>query len=88
MPRMTKKIETGTAARTRNTARIPKVPGCRRSLPIAAFLFAFLLAATVRHAQAQTKLGPAAPVTYDNKYEIYAGLNYMNFKAGKTCPSA
>ena len=41
-----------------------------------------------RYAQAQTKLGPAAPVTYDNKYEIYAGLNYMNFKAGRTCLSA
>jgi hypothetical protein len=37
-------------------------------------------------AQAQTKLGPAAPVTYDNKYELYGGLNYMNFKAGENLP--
>jgi hypothetical protein len=37
-------------------------------------------------AQAQTKLGPAAPVTYDNKYEVYGGLNYMNFKAGENLP--
>jgi hypothetical protein len=36
--------------------------------------------------EAQTKLGPAAPVTYDNKYEIYGGLNYMNFKAGENLP--
>jgi len=34
-------------------------------------------------AQAQTKLGPAAPVTYDNKYEVYGGLNFMNFMAGQ-----
>jgi hypothetical protein len=33
--------------------------------------------------QAQTKLGPAAPVTYDNKYEVYGGLNFMNFMAGQ-----
>ena len=34
-------------------------------------------------AQAQTKLGPAPPVTYDNKYEVYGGLNFMNFMAGQ-----
>jgi hypothetical protein len=83
---MMKKIEMGTAERTRNTATIPTVPGCSRSLPIAAVFLAFLLAATAYPAQAQTKLGPAAPVTYDNKYEIYAGLNYMNFKAGENLP--
>ncbi len=38
------------------------------------------------NAQAQTKLGPAAPVTYDNKYEVYGGLNYMNFQAGQNLP--
>ena len=27
--------------------------------------------------------GPAAPVTYDNKYEVYGGLNFMNFMAGQ-----
>lgn len=37
-------------------------------------------------AQAQTKLGPAAPVSYDNKYEVYGGLNYMDFKAGENLP--
>ena len=83
MPRMMKKIEMGTAERTRNTA---KVPGCRRSLPIAAVFVAFLLGAAAHYAQAQTKLGPAAPVTYDNKWELYGGLNYMNFKAGENLP--
>jgi hypothetical protein len=28
----------------------------------------------------------AAPVTYDNKYEIFGGLSYMNFKAGPYLP--
>jgi len=38
-------------------------------------------------AQAQNgKIGPAAPVTYDNKYEAYGGINYMNFQAGQDLP--
>jgi hypothetical protein len=28
----------------------------------------------------------AAPVTYDNKYEVFGGLNYMHFKAGPFLP--
>ena len=32
------------------------------------------------------KLGPAAPVTYDNKYEVYGGINFMNFQAGQNLP--
>ena len=56
----------------------------RRGLTIAAMLVAVLL--TLRSAQAQTKLGPAAPVTYDNKYEVYGGLNFMNFMAGQAIP--
>ena len=32
------------------------------------------------------KLGPAAPVTYDNKYEVYGGANFMNFQAGQNLP--
>jgi hypothetical protein len=35
---------------------------------------------------ATSKIGPAAPVTYDNKYEIYGGLNFMNFQAGQNLP--
>jgi hypothetical protein len=37
-------------------------------------------------AYAQGRVGPAPPVTYDNKYELYGGLNYMNFKAGENLP--
>jgi hypothetical protein len=38
-------------------------------------------------AQAKSKIGPAAPVTYDNKYEVYGGVNFMNFQAGQNLPS-
>ncbi len=32
------------------------------------------------------KIGPAAPVTYDNRYELYGGINFMNFQAGQNLP--
>ena len=52
---------------------------------------ALLLGATIitgaTLAQAQNgKLGPAAPVSYDNKYEVYGGINFMNFQAGQNLP--
>jgi hypothetical protein len=50
---------------------------------MAAVLAAGVLAGS---AQAQTRIGPAPPVTYDNKYEVYGGLNYMDFKAGEDLP--
>jgi hypothetical protein len=34
----------------------------------------------------QSKIALAALPTYDNKYEIYGGLNYMNFQAGQNLP--
>jgi hypothetical protein len=37
-------------------------------------------------AHAQTKLGPVAPVTYANRWEVYGGLNFMNFQAGQNLP--
>lgn len=55
-------------------------------MKIAVLLAMCLLPAATRCVQAQAKLGPAAPVTYDNKYEVYGGLNYMNFKAGEDLP--
>jgi hypothetical protein len=36
---------------------------------------------------ASSKIGLAAPVTYDNKYEIFGGLNFMNFQAGQNLPN-
>ena len=37
-------------------------------------------------ADATAKIAAAAPVTYDNKYEIYGGINFMNFQAGQHLP--
>ncbi|MGA1983038.1 MAG: hypothetical protein ABSG84_11325 [Acidobacteriaceae bacterium] len=81
---MMKKIEMGTAERASHAA---KVPGCRRNLPIGVVLAALVLAMLPGRAQAQTRIGPAPPVTYDNKFEVYGGLNYMNFKAGEDLPT-
>jgi hypothetical protein len=36
--------------------------------------------------QAQDKLAAAPPVTYDNRYEIYGGINYQNDQAGQNLP--
>lgn len=36
--------------------------------------------------QLPSKIAVAAPVTYNNKYEIYGGLNFMNFQAGQAIP--
>ena len=35
---------------------------------------------------ATSKIAVAAPVTYDNKFELYAGINFMNFMAGEHLP--
>jgi hypothetical protein len=63
------------------------LPGCPqrsaiRSLAVTlAFLAVFApLAATRALAQ---RVGPPPPITYDNKWELYGGLNYANFKAGE-----
>ena len=46
-----------------------------------------LMAGTGRAtAQGKSKIGPAAPVTYDNRYEVYGGLSFMNFQAGQALP--
>jgi hypothetical protein len=36
--------------------------------------------------QTTSKLSAAPPVTYDNRYEIYGGVNFMNFQAGQNLP--
>ncbi len=52
-------------------------------------LVAAVLAAGTGRATAQgkSKIGPAAPVTYDNRYEVYGGLSFMNFQAGQALPT-
>jgi hypothetical protein len=55
-------------------------------------LMAGLMANGAGRAEAQAvptgkgKLGPAAPVTYENKWEVYGGPNFMNFQAGQALP--
>jgi hypothetical protein len=74
MLRMKKKFE----------AVIVSTAWVRCGLTIAAMVAGILAGAG--SAQAQTKLGAAPPVTYDNKYEVYGSLNFMNFKAGENLP--
>jgi hypothetical protein len=35
---------------------------------------------------ASSKIGPAAPVTYANRYEVFGALNLQNFQAGQNLP--
>ena len=37
-------------------------------------------------AQTPSKLAAAAPVTYENRYELYGGINLQNFQAGQNLP--
>jgi hypothetical protein len=81
-----KKIQLETVAGAQSSTNGPERSRRKasRSVAVAAMMAACLLPAM---AKAQTKLGPNAPVTYDNKYEIYGGLNYMDFKAGENLPT-
>jgi hypothetical protein len=45
-----------------------------------------LLAGAATATAENKKFGPNAPVTYDNRYEIYGGINFMNFQAGQDLP--
>lgn len=54
---------------------------------VACFLLAAAMTTGTTAAYAQAKLAAAAPVTYDNKYEVYGGINFMNFQAGQNLPS-
>jgi hypothetical protein len=49
-------------------------------------LAVMFVAGAAAMAQAKGKLAAAAPVTYANRYEIYGGLNFMNFQAGQNLP--
>ena len=43
--------------------------------------------AEAQNVSGNAKLNAAPPVTYDNKYEIYGGINFMNFQAGQQLPT-
>ncbi|WP_188759119.1 hypothetical protein [Edaphobacter acidisoli] len=77
------------------TARAPK----HTALTILGIFAAAVLTAGAATARAQdsstqqttsitlpSKIAVAAPVTYDNKYELYGGLSFMNFQAGQALP--
>ena len=49
-------------------------------------LFALLGFCSALSASAQSKIGPARYATYDNKYEVYGGINFMNGQAGQNLP--
>ena len=53
---------------------------------MAGVLVAGVLVAGAVRAEAQNKIGAAPPVTYKNRYEVYGGLNFMNFQAGQGLP--
>ena len=50
-------------------------------------LLATTSAMTLSAAAQNTKIGPAAQASYDNKYEVYGGINFMNFQAGQNLPN-
>jgi hypothetical protein len=54
---------------------------------LAGMAMASVLVAGAVKAEAQGKIGAAPPVTYKNKYEIYGGLNFMNFQGGQGLPT-
>ncbi len=49
-------------------------------------LLASLIPTCAAPALAQGKLSPSAHATYDNRYEVYGGINFMNFQAGQNLP--
>ena len=67
-------------------ARAARRPSKTLAMLLSTLLFAPLLAAGSLHAQA-SKIGPEAPVTYDNRYEAYGGFSFMNFQAGQNLPN-
>jgi hypothetical protein len=90
MLRMTKKSVTGTIAGLDQAAKVRrigwvKIGGTLRTWLMLAGVLGVLAGAGGR-GLAQTKLGPDAPVTYANRYEVYGGLNFMNFQAGQDLP--
>ncbi len=59
------------------TAALPARTASRITLLALAVLGLAPLAASAQ------RIGPPPPITYDNKWELYGGLSYGNFKAGE-----
>lgn len=54
-----------------------------RGLMVAVLLAGLMAAGAEAQQSQQGKLGPGAAVTYANRWELYGGLNFMNFQAGQ-----
>ncbi|RXH57627.1 hypothetical protein [Granulicella sibirica] len=50
-------------------------------------LGAVTLLVGAKGSEAQSKLGPQAPVTYTNRFEGYGGISFDNFQAGQNLPT-
>jgi len=61
---------TGAGAQTAQTTQVPPTAQTPSQAPL----------------PKKSKIGPAAPVTYDNKWEVYGGINFMTFQAGQNLP--
>ena len=61
---------TGAGAQTAQTTQVPPTAQTPTQAPL----------------PKKSKIGPAAPVTYANKWEIYGGINFMNFQGGQDLP--
>ena len=68
------------------TAAQHGTPGSIRSGKLFTACIAASLLSLAGAAGAQAKLAGSAPVTYDNKYQIYGGLNLQTFQAGQNLP--
>ncbi len=64
----------------------PRLRSRRLLHTLLASSLASLLPLAAPPASAQNKLSPAAHATYDNRYEVYGGINFMNFQAGQNLP--
>jgi len=88
MLRLKTKGRTGTNLRSCQTPAARPVPVTLLAALLSTALF--LITAAPLSAQATRsggKIGPEAPVTYDNRYEVYGGFNLMNFQAGQNLPT-
>ncbi len=58
----------------------------RSRWPLFSLLALFALWPATPASAQNGKLGPSARVTYDNRYEVYGGINFMNGQAGQNLP--
>jgi hypothetical protein len=78
-------LATRLKARTRSE-NFQEKQTARKGAWLAVLALALAMLATSTHALAQTLGAPPAPVKYDNRYEVYGGLNMMTFYAGRYLP--